>query len=162
MEAEQGTPQIHFERITARTILDVCRQSETLPPEQRKAVADNAVSIAQAHFSENAWMRAIYADEELVGFILLHIGSDWADGIDRTGVFLWRFMIAATHQGKGYGKAAMQLLIDHLRELGIPALYTSYHLGEGSPEEFYRGLGFEPTGDFYGDEPEVKLVIERE
>jgi hypothetical protein len=27
------------------------------------------------------------------------------------------------------------------------------------PEGFYRELGFEPAGDFYGDEPEVKLGI---
>jgi len=33
---------------------------------------------------------------------------------------------------------------------------------QSSPEGFYRGLGFEPTGDFYGDEPEEKLVIKGE
>jgi len=33
---------------------------------------------------------------------------------------------------------------------------------QGSPEGFYRELGFEPKGDFYGDEPEEKLVIKGE
>jgi diamine N-acetyltransferase len=154
--------EIHFERITARTVLEICRLSETLPPEQREVVADNAVSIAQGHFSENAWMRAIYAGEQPVGFIMLHIGSDWADGIDCPGVFLWRLMIAAPYQNRGVGRGAIRLLIRHLRALGVPALYTSYHLGEGSPERFYQGLGFVPTGETYGDEPEVVLWLDRE
>lgn len=160
MAEHEGGPAIHFERITAQNVLAVCRLSDTLPPDQRAVVTDNAVSIAQAHCSENAWMRAIYADQDLVGFILLHIGSDWADGIDCPGVFLWRLMVAYEHQGKGYGGAAIQHLIAHLRSLGVRELYTSYHPGEGSPEGFYRTLGFEPTGEFYGDEPEVKLKLD--
>lgn len=150
---------IHFKRITAETVLTICELSRTLSEEQQGAVADNAISIAQAHFSQNVWMRAIYNDSLPIGFIMLHIGSDWADGIDCSGVFLWRFMIAKPFQGQGYGRRAIKCLIEHLRALGIPELYTSYHLGVGSPEEFYKNLGFVPTGEYYGDEPEVVLRI---
>ena len=104
-------------------------------------------------------MRAIYADDVLVGFILLHIGSDWQDGIDCPGVFLWRFMIAGNHQGFGYGQAAMACLVDHLRALGIPQLFTSYDPGEEGPGKFYEKLGFVPTGEYYDDEPEVVLEL---
>ena len=52
---------VHFKRIDARTVLPICRLSETLTPEQRKHVTDNSISITQAHFSQNAWFRAIYA-----------------------------------------------------------------------------------------------------
>jgi diamine N-acetyltransferase len=152
-------PSIHFERITSKNVLEVCALSETLSLDQQQAVADNALSIAQGLCSENAWLRAVYADDQLVGFIMLHIGSDWADGIDCPGVFLWRFMIGGPFQGKGYGREAMLFLIRQLRSLGIPELHTSYHLGEASPEGFYKGLGFVPTGDHYGDEPEVVLKI---
>jgi diamine N-acetyltransferase len=152
-------PEIHFERITAQTVLEICKMSETLSDTQRESVGDNALSIAQAHFSENVWMRAIYADQTPVGFIMLHLGSDWADGIDCPGVFLWRLMIAQPYQGLGYGKKAMAKLIDHLRAFGIPELYTSYKTGEGGPGEFYRKFGFVPTGDYYGDEPEVVLEL---
>jgi diamine N-acetyltransferase len=61
-----------FRRITASTVRDICQLSETLTPPQRKMVADNAVSIAQAHFAESAWFRAIYADDTPADFILLH------------------------------------------------------------------------------------------
>lgn len=154
-----SAPEVHFERITAGNVLKICQLSETLSPEQQRNVADNAISIAQGHCSEQAWMRAIYADEMPVGFIMLHFGSDYADGIDCPGVFLWRLMISGPYQAQGYGEAAMKLLIKHLKAMGIPELYTSYHTGPGGPGRFYERLGFIPTGEYYGDEPEVVLKI---
>jgi diamine N-acetyltransferase len=148
---------IHFVRITARTVVQICKLSETLSAQQRKMVSDNAYSIAQAHCSDNAWLRAIYADDTPIGFIMLHIGSDYDDGIDCPGVFLWRFMIAGPFQRKGYGAKAMQRLFAHLRAQGIGELYTSCGVGEESPEPFYRKLGFLPSGEMYGDEIELVL-----
>lgn len=153
-------PDIHFMSITATTMNQICDLSETLPSAQRKMVADNVRSIAEAHFSPNAWMRAIYADETPIGFIMTHTGSDYEDGIDCPGTFLWRFMIAGPCQGKGFGKRALEKLIQHLKAMGIPLLYTSCGQGEGSPEGFYRKLGFIPTGDHYGDEIELVLYLD--
>lgn len=153
-------PDIHFQRLTAKNVRAVCKLSETLPPSQRKMVADNALSIAQAHCSEHAWMRAIYAGDTPIGFVLLHIGSDYEDGIDCPGYFLWRLMIAGPYQGQGYGQTAMERLLAHLRAQGVPVLYTSCGLGEASPEGFYRKLGFTPTGEMYNDEIELVLKIE--
>lgn len=149
--------EITFRRISALTVCEVCELSETLSEEQRNMVADNGTSIAEAHFSENAWFRAIYADETLAGFIMLHHGSDWDDGIDCPGVYLWRLMIARPFQGKGIGKKAIELVVRDLKARGIRELYTSYGLGEASPEGFYKGLGCVPTGDSYGEEPEAVL-----
>lgn len=149
--------EITLRRISALTVCDVCELSETLSEEQRNMVADNGTSIAEAHFSENAWFRGIYAEETLVGFIMLHQGSDWDDGIDCPGVYLWRFMIARPFQGKGIGKKAIDLVVRDLKARGIRELYTSYGLGEASPEGFYQGLGFVRTGDSYGEEPEAVL-----
>ena len=149
--------EISLRRISAATVCDVCELSETLSDEQRDMVADNGTSIAEAHFSENAWFRAIYAEETLVGFIMLHEGSDWDDGIDCPGVYLWRFMIARPYQGRGFGKQAIALVVRDLKARGVRELYTSYGQGPGSPEGFYRGLGFEPTGEHYDDELEAVL-----
>jgi diamine N-acetyltransferase len=151
--------EVHFKRITSQTVLDVCRLSATLSPLHRKMVADNSVSLAEAYCSQAAWPRAIYAGDTLVGFIMLHIGSGYDDGIDCPGVFLWRLMIAGPHQGKGYGWKAMELLFEDLRALGVRELYTSCEVGEGSPEGFYRNLGFTPTGGMYGHEIELVRKI---
>ena len=150
---------LHFKRLTAANVLAICKLSETLTPAQRQMVADNAISIAEAHCSEGAWMRAIYAGETPVGFLLLHTGSDYEDGIDCPGVYLWRFMIAGPYQGQGYGRQAMQRLLGQLRAQGIPELYTSCGQGQASPEGFYRQLGFTPTGGLYGDEIELLLKL---
>ena len=155
----EPVPDIHFMRITATTLNQICDLSETLSPAQRQMVADNVRSIAEAHFSESVWMRGIYADQTPVGFIMTHTGSDYEDGIDCPGVFLWRFMIAGPYQGKGYGKLALLKLIQHLKAMGVPMLYTSCGLGKGSPEGFYRKLGFTPTGGHYGDEIELVLQL---
>ena len=153
------SPDIHLKRITAQTVIQICKLSETLSAQQRLMVADNALSIAQAHFSENSWIRAIYADDTPIGFLMLHTDSDYEDGIDCPGVFLWRFMIAGPYQGKGYGRQAIERLLAQLRAQGIPELSTSCGLGEQSPEGFYKRLGFEPTGEMYGDEIELKLKL---
>jgi diamine N-acetyltransferase len=154
------TPDIHFMRITATTMNEICDLSETLSPAQRHMVADNVRSIAEAHFSPSVWMRAIYADETPVGFIMTHTGSDYEDGIDCPGVFLWRFMMAGPHQGQGYGRQALDKLCQHLRAMGVPRLYTSYGQGEGSPEVFYRRLGFVATGGHYDHEVELVLHLD--
>jgi len=156
----ETTPDIHFMRITATTLNQICDLSETLSPAQRRMVADNVRSIAEAHFSPSVWMRAIYADETPIGFIMTHTGSDYEDGIDCPGVFLWRFMIAGPYQGQGYGKRALGKLIQHLKAMGIPQLTTSCGQGEGSPEGFYKKLGFTPTGDTYDDEIELLLKLD--
>jgi diamine N-acetyltransferase len=146
---------IHFKRITARNVITICRLSDTLSPTHRKMVADNAISIAEGHCSEQAWMRAIYVDETPVGFLMMHYGSDYDDGIDCPGAFLWRLMIAADHQGKGYGKETLDFLVAHLKAQGYQELYTSCGVGEGSPMGFYLKYGFTPTGDYYDEEPEL-------
>ena len=67
---------------------------------------------------------------------------------------LWRLMIADGFQGRGYGKRAVELLIDYVRTRpGATALMTSWVPGDDGPAEFYRKLGFELTGEM--DEGEV-------
>jgi diamine N-acetyltransferase len=152
--------KIHFKQITSATLDPICALSNTLSPIQRHMVEDNVKSIAEAHFSKSAWLRAIYADETPVGFIMIHTGMDDEDGFFCPGVFLWRFMIAGPYQGKGYGKRALEILIRHLKATGAPLLYTSCEQGEGSPEGFYRKLGFIPTGNYLDTEIELVLKLD--
>lgn len=152
--------EVSLRRITPESVTDVCDLSETLTDAQRDKVADNGYSIAEAHYSENAWFRAVYVGEEPAGFVMLHLGGDWHDGIEHDGAFLWRFMIAGPFQGKGVGQRAIALVVRGLRARGFSELYTSYGLGEASPEGFYKRLGFKPTGEMLGDEAEALLKFE--
>jgi diamine N-acetyltransferase len=145
---------VSLREITEETVEEIINLSKTLSEAQRKMVADNAKSIAQAHFSKHAWFRAIYAGETPVGFIMLY------DNPDEPEYFLWRFMVAGPHQGKGYGRKAIDLLLDYVRTRpGAKELLTSCVEGEASPEGFYRRLGFERNGQMYGDEVGLRLEL---
>jgi diamine N-acetyltransferase len=137
---------VELREVTAETVREICRL--VVAPGQDRFVAPNAVSIAEAYFHPSAWFRAIYADDEPVGFVML-------DDDDTKPLYtLWRLMIADGFQGRGYGKRAVELLTDYVRTRpGATALMTSWVPGDGGPAEFYRKLGFEPTGEM--DEGEV-------
>ena len=139
--------------ITQETVNSILNLRVT--KEQEQFVASNAVSIAEAHFSEDAWFRAIYADETPVGFLVL------SDQSDKGEYYLWRFMVDVQHQGKGYGRRALELLIDHVKTRpNAKELFLSHVPGTGSPEGFYRKLGFEHTGEQVGDELVMKLTLQ--
>ena len=94
-------------------------------PEQEPYVATNARSIAEAHFEPKAWFRAVYADDDPVGFVMAFRDSP-------KEFWVWRFMIDAGHQGKGYGRRALELLVEEARQDGVREVKLSYHPGEHS------------------------------
>lgn len=123
-------------------------------PGQEHFVASNAFSIAEAHFSDTAWFRAIYAGETPVGFIML------ADDPAKPEYFLWRLMIDARQQGKGYGRRAIRQLIDYVKTRpGATELLVSYVPGEGCPRDFYLKLGFQDTGRVEEGEVVLRLPL---
>ena len=74
--------------------------------------------------------------------------------------YLLRLVIDAAHQGRGYGRRALERLVEHVRTLrGASALRTSYDLGEGHAGPFYAKLGFVETGAMNGDEVELILPL---
>ena len=136
----------------------VCRL--VVAPSQRGFVAPNAVSLAEALVSPHAWYRAIAADGALVGFVMISDLPDGEDGAGPPEYYLWRLMIGDGFQGRGYGAEAVRLLVEHVRTRpGATELLVSWVPGEGSPEAFYRGLGFEATGVVHDGEVEGRLPL---
>jgi diamine N-acetyltransferase len=145
------TASVTLREITADTVLDVVRLS--VADGQKHFVATNAISLAQALFAPEAWYRAIYSGEEPVGFVMLEDQSLRVPAPAQPQITVWRFMVDQRFQGRGIGRAALQQVIDHARSKGLfRSLYLSYVPGPGSPEPFYRGLGFRPTGRMDGQE----------
>jgi diamine N-acetyltransferase len=110
-------------------------------PEQRPYVATNAKSIAQAHFEPLAWFRAVYASETPVGFAMVY-----RDPAERS-FYIWRFMIDARYQGRGYGAKALELLLAEARADRADEVTLSVAPGEYSALGFYERFGFEDTGE---------------
>jgi len=143
--------------ITAETVRDVTRL--TVREDQKQFVAPNAISLAQALFAPEAWYRAIYAGEALAGFVMLYDESLRPHPPQKPEIGVWRFMVDAEYQGKGVGKEGLELVIAYVRSKAIfDKLELSYVPGPGGPEDFYRRLGFEPTGKV--DEGEVVLALQ--
>ncbi|WP_099831150.1 GNAT family N-acetyltransferase [Streptococcus suis] len=71
-------------------------------------VAPNVRSLADAWlYRENGdvFPHAIWADERVIGFALIDIDEDIQQ------YMLWRFMIGQEFQGRGYGQAALEAVI---------------------------------------------------
>ncbi len=144
--------KVSLREITKDTVRTICDLK--VADSQQKFVAPNAVSIAQAYFSDKAWFRAIYADDSPVGFLMLEKDTE------KPEYFLWRMMVDDKYQRMGFGYKAMILLIDYVKTLpDTTEFITCCVPGEGSPEGFYRKLGFERTGEMDGIEVVMRLAL---
>jgi diamine N-acetyltransferase len=148
---------VTLREITFETVLPVTRLA--VAETQKGFVAPNAVSLAQALFAEEAWYRAIYAGNELAGFVMLSDESLRALPPAEPEIGLWRLMIDARFQGRGIGKAALMQVIEHARRRGGRRLQVSYVPGPGCPEPFYLRLGFRHTGRMDDDEVVLELAF---
>lgn len=148
----EGTGGVKLRDVTAdnlRTVMDL-----EVAPGQRRFVAPNCRSIAEHAYTTEAWLQAIYADDEPVGLVLLS---------ERRSVprfYLWRLMIDHRHQGLGHGSAAMAHVFDRVRSFPEgDELYLTYVPAGDGPRGFYARLGFEDTGVVHGGEHEMRLRL---
>ena len=145
-------PRVSLREITRENLSDILNRS--VANSQKGLVASNAKSIAEAHYADDAWFRAIYADETPVGFLML------SDVPKKAEYYLWRMMVDASHQGKGYGRRAVELLAQHVRTRpGARELFTSHVKKEGNSGKFYQKLGFAYTGQEHDGELIMKLEL---
>jgi len=131
-------------------------------PTQSDYVASVAESLVEAAETPDAcpWYRAVYADDEPVGFVMLSDGIT-VDNADYLGpYFLWRLLVDRRHQGRGYGSAALRLAVAHVRTRpDARVLLTSAHPGPDTPVGFYVGQGFRLTGDWHQGEAVLELDL---
>lgn len=153
------------EAVTLRAITDHSRQavlSLRVAAGQEGFVDGVARSLRDAaeHPEFAPWPRAVYAGERPVGFVLL------ADGVAEGSpdlpwpFYLWRMLIDNRFQGCGYGRAALDAVVAHLRSRpGARELVTSVVLGEGSPLGFYLRYGFADSGEMFDHERVLRLTL---
>jgi histidinol dehydrogenase len=125
--------------------------------EQRSFVAPVAKSIAQASFEPTARSLGLYAGGEAVGYLLLwdsrHDPDEPADEL-----YVWRLLIDARHQRRGFGAAAMRWVVDEARRLGVARVGLS-HVQANDAGAFYARLGFAYTGRVVDGEREMVLDL---
>jgi len=148
--------------ISLRPITDANRQEvEALrvSPAQEQFVSNVVESLQEAarYPGAHAMYWAVYAEETPVGFVMI---ADEVDSPDYTPQFLWKLLIDERHQGQGYGKATLDLIVEYFRgRPGVEAMTTSAVPGEGSPVTFYERYGFVRTGEIDDGEIVLRLMI---
>ena len=122
---------------------------------QKNFVSSNIYSLAQAWVYYNtAFPFAIYADNIMVGFIIL--GYYEAQNY----YTIWKLMIDTHYQNKGYGKIALKLGIDYLvNHFNVKEVYTAYEMNNSVAKKFYISLGFRETGIVVGNDVGMKLIV---
>ncbi len=123
--------------------------------DQERFVAPNTYSLAQACYELECTPLAIYTGDTMVGFAMYALDPD-----DHK-YWIYRLMIDAAHQGKGYGRAAMKLLIEHIRHLpGCDEIAISYVPENGAAKQLYASLGFVESGEVIEHETVARLHLQ--
>lgn len=131
---------VELRQIDADNLEDVL--SLAVSDDQTAFVSTVAQSLAQAWvYRDTAFPFAIYADGAPVGFVMLGYYES------RDQYTLWKFLIDARYQRRGYGRAALKLAIDRLAEtFGAHEAYTGVLLGNEVARRLYALVGFVETG----------------
>ena len=138
-------------------------------PEQDDFVATNTQSIVEAYTTVAAGGVAlpfgVYADGEPVGFVMLgydDLPDEENPSVSAGNYTVWRLMIDAAQQGKGYGKAALGLALDYIRSFPCgPAklCWLSYEPENTAAAALYHAFGFAENGEYDGDEVVAVLTL---
>ena len=127
-------------------------------PGQQQYISPNENSLWDA--KENAEVArpfAIYIDEKIVGFTMFAFDEENEDPEDR--YWLWRFMIDSSLQGKGFGKAALNEIIEYFRTNGADIITLSTKESNAAALSLYHKMGFKENGDMNDDEIVLKLYL---
>ncbi len=121
--------------------------------QQKRYVSTTAESLSQAYvYGETAFPFAVYSGGEVVGFIMM--GYYEAKGY----YTLWKLLIDKRHQHRGYGREALRLGIEYMKErFGVRELYTGVTPGNTVARRLYESMGFAATGLVEYDMEEMRL-----
>jgi diamine N-acetyltransferase len=149
--------------VTLTPITDANRQElEALnvsPPQEDfvTTVADSLLEAAEEPDGRAiAW--GVYADDTPVGFVMI---SDDVGGPGYIAQYLWKLFIDARYQHRGYGTAALDLVVEYFRARpDVTVMWTSAGEGDGSPIPFYERYGFVRTGEVVFEHGEQLLRLD--
>lgn len=148
---------VHLEEITTRNYRQCCSLQISEEQKNNRSVASNVAILARAYAyrQQGGCALAIYNDSEMVG-LLMYRHLDEAPAC----YILDQFMIDARFQSRGYGKAALGLLVEKLRDEGR---YAKVELGcsreNTAAIRFYQHCGFYFSGDDSADEIGMALDL---
>ena len=122
-------------------------RSLTVAAGQEDFVADNDESIEEADENAACVPLALRADGEIVGFAMYALDAD------DDNYWIYRLMIDARQQGRGFGRAALRAVVDEIvAQPGCTRVILGVHPDNLRAAALYRSFGFRETGDIINDE----------
>jgi diamine N-acetyltransferase len=141
---------IELRKIDMSNFIDVIKLE--LSDQDKKMVASNMFSLAEAYADQISQPMAIYNNNQLVGFIMYDYNKEECKG------YISRLMITSKDQGKGYGSFALNLVIDDLKKItDIKQIQISYHPDNEKARSSYKKVGFKET-DLVVDGEVIALI----
>lgn len=124
---------------------------------QEGLVSANAYSLAQAHVQPECTPLAVYAQGELVGFVMYAL-----DAAEKQ-YWIYRLMIDGRFQHKGYGRAALLAMIERIfRDYDAPVVFISFKPENSRARALYESVGFVSDNRVVGRHNEPVYRLERE
>lgn len=147
---------VGFVPVDASSVESVC--AIDIAHSQRRFVSSVSESIARAAHPPiidgelvEPWYRAIVADGELAGFVMLAFRPNAAPR-------LWQLLVDQRHQRRGIATRAVEEVARQLAARGDGRLEATFVDEPGGPEVFYARLGFRRTGELDA-RGEVRCVV---
>lgn len=124
--------------------------------DQEPFIESNAFSLAESLYEGNGISVGLYDEETLVGYAMY----GWYCEKEES-VWLDRFMIDETFQGKGYAKGFLQVLINYLKQkYDCKTIYLSLHPENKVALQLYESFGFHLTDGIDDSGPVVGVIME--
>jgi diamine N-acetyltransferase len=141
---------ISLEDVTSANYEEVCDLDVTKA--QQEYVACNMWSLVEAHYNSGYTCKAIYQNNEPVGFFM------WVQETP-TKVSIWRFMVDEHHQNKGIGRQALTMAIAEIKTTSkLEQIEICYNPKNPVAKDFYSSFGFEEVG-LDEDEEDMLAII---
>ena len=130
--------EVSLRQITKDNYESVCELE--VSKGQEEYVAENMWSLVESMFNEGYETRAIYFENEPVGFFM------WVKE-SLSKVSIWRFMVDHSHQQRGIGRKALNLALDEIRQVeNLKEIEICYNPENPVAKEFYSSFGFIEVG----------------
>lgn len=128
-----------------------------LAPGQERFVSHPIRSLAQAYvYRAQCQPFGIYAEGKMVGYVMVIYDYDIPE------YDIWHMMIDRSAQGRGYGSAALDRVIDYIRTRPFgdsDRVALTCNRENPSARRLYERAGFCATGVEYEDEIEMAMTV---
>ena len=129
-----------------------------LAPGQEEFVSHPIRSLAQAYvYRDQCTPFGIYADGKMVGYVMVIYDYDIPE------YDIWHMMIDEKKQGRGYGGAALDRVIEYIRTKPFgdsDRVELTCNKNNPIARKLYESRGFSATGAEDGDEIELAMTLQ--